>query len=1223
MQAQYSAEQVIITDPTLWASDLALGDIDQDGDLDVAGICQGWGRSAWQRNIGNGQFDPAIPVLDGSFGVSELELGDVDADGDLDIITHRDLATLILLRNGGYGNFGAPEILATGPGAYSFRVGDLDLDGDLDIVQAADLSIEVLLNNGSGYFVQQPSQASAYALTEIALEQIDGSGPPDLVILSATGDRIVHRTNQGGGVFGPPVTVYTTTALLQVLETGDADGDGDVDLTATVSFNHLLFRNDGSGAFSLTDTLVAGMAVRALHFSDLDADGSTDVAYYDQSTGLRWRKGVNNVDWDPPQVLGSIPGCSALAVADLDADGRTDVVAACPVTWSGFFSSLQTSAGVFTTAALTPRFRRCEVGLFDVDVDGDGDKDLLSATLDTAGVSWYENLGYFSFAPGRTLLGVGIGATSVGVGDLDNDGDVDIAATFAQSGNGLTWFRNTGGATFTQAQVLSTATVGGASILVRDVDNDGDLDILAGASTNGVNVYLNDGAGVFTAMTSAPTAFRVASLVAGDLNGDGFVDLASYSTLSALRQVSVNLNLGNGTFGPEVSLNNSPGTVMGLTVGDVDNDGDLDLCYDSGQQDHVVWMANDGTGGFGPVQWIEIDARVGRVILIMDHDLDGVNDVLLSTYDGNSNGPDTFHRHRGLGGGVFAPADTFLLSNGAFDVLYHMDLNGDGAKDLVTGSSNGWIGVRENVGLSPYAVSGEIYHDADLDGTRSPGEPGLPFVLLTCDPVFSTPTSNGNGGYGFYLDSAAYVLKTTVPDAWWQLTTDSLSYTVALNDLNPTRSGLDFGYAPALDTTLLVPSVTSSRARCAGGGPAVQWLSLANLGTTRPSGVLAYQLGANIAFIQSVPAPDSLSNGVAYWSFDSLGYYQTPTIELTVLLPTAVNTPVTASLLVWTRNGSSVLELTATEVWADVVSCSFDPNDKMVSPAGDGPDGRVDLTTPHLDYTIRFQNTGTDTAYVVEVRDILDPDLDRNSFQFLGASHALTSVVMDAGGEIAFRFENILLPDSNVNELASHGFIRFRMRPGPNMPNGTVVTNTAAIHFDQNAPVITNTTFTTFVDCAALIAASVTVTGSNVLSASPGESYQWFKDGLAIPGADQQDLLVTANGNYHVVITGAFGCTDESDAVFVGTTDLPAPDRIGMGLVPNPVSGQAMLILASPLAPDVRIELLSAHGQRVRQWRAVGADRIMLDLGQLPSGLYVLRVTGDRASYGTLKVVVD
>jgi hypothetical protein len=283
----------------------------------------------------------------------------------------------------------------------------------------------------------------------------------------------------------------------------------------------------------------------------------------------------------------------------------------------------------------------------------------------------------------------------------------------------------------------------------------------------------------------------------------------------------------------------------------------------------------------------------------------------------------------------------------------------------------------------------------------------------------------------------------------------------------------------------------------------------------------------------------------------------------------------------------------------------------------------VDLTTPQLDYTIRFQNTGTDTAYVVEVRDVLDPDLDRNSFQFLGASHAVTSLVIDAVGEITFRFENILLPDSNVNEPASHGFIRFRMRPGPNLPNGTVVSNTAAIYFDQNAPVITNTTFSTFVDCEALIAASVTFSGPNVLTASPGQSYQWFKDGLAIPGADQQDLLVTENGNYHVLVAGAFGCTDESDAIFVGVTGDIDPDRVELGLVPNPVSGSATLLLSRPLAPSVQIELMSAHGQRVRQWSAGGKDRIMLDLGQLAPGLYVLRATGEQAPYGSLRVVVE
>src|SRR4030095_2424669 len=108
-----------------------------------------------------------------------------------------------------------------------------------------------------------------------------------------------------------------------------------------------------------------------------------------------------------------------------------------------------------------------------------------------------------------------------------------------------------------------------------------------------------------------------------------------------------------------------------------------------------------------------------------------------------------------------------------------------------------------------------------------------------------------------------------------------------------------------------------------------------------------------------------------------------------------------------------------------------------------------------LTYTIRFQNTGTDTAFTVVLRDTLDADLDWASMQIVAASHALTRIQVDTAGEATFRFSRILLPDSNVNEPASHGFVKYRIAPVDGAPDWTTITNSASIYFDLNAPVVT------------------------------------------------------------------------------------------------------------------------------------------------------------------------
>jgi len=144
------------------------------------------------------------------------------------------------------------------------------------------------------------------------------------------------------------------------------------------------------------------------------------------------------------------------------------------------------------------------------------------------------------------------------------------------------------------------------------------------------------------------------------------------------------------------------------------------------------------------------------------------------------------------------------------------------------------------------------------------------------------------------------------------------------------------------------------------------------------------------------------------------------------------------------------------------VSCSFDPNDKQVFPVGQGQLNYVTMDE-WLTYQIRFQNTGTDTAFRVVIIDTLDAALDLNTFTLLGSSHPV-QVTMRPGNEVSFIHDNILLPDSNVNEPASHGYVLYRIKGLATNPDPTMVYNTAYIYFDLNSPVQTNTTLTTFSD---------------------------------------------------------------------------------------------------------------------------------------------------------------
>ncbi|MFK7773067.1 MAG: T9SS type A sorting domain-containing protein, partial [Saprospiraceae bacterium] len=107
--------------------------------------------------------------------------------------------------------------------------------------------------------------------------------------------------------------------------------------------------------------------------------------------------------------------------------------------------------------------------------------------------------------------------------------------------------------------------------------------------------------------------------------------------------------------------------------------------------------------------------------------------------------------------------------------------------------------------------------------------------------------------------------------------------------------------------------------------------------------------------------------------------------------------------------------------------------------------------------------TGTDTAFNVVIHDTLSNLLNVSSFFFFSSSHPV-EFEMTGNGLAIFKFNNIMLPDSNINEAASHGFVQFKISQEQDLPDGTIIENEASILFDFNEPIITNNVFHTIGD---------------------------------------------------------------------------------------------------------------------------------------------------------------
>ena len=144
------------------------------------------------------------------------------------------------------------------------------------------------------------------------------------------------------------------------------------------------------------------------------------------------------------------------------------------------------------------------------------------------------------------------------------------------------------------------------------------------------------------------------------------------------------------------------------------------------------------------------------------------------------------------------------------------------------------------------------------------------------------------------------------------------------------------------------------------------------------------------------------------------------------------------------------------DIYCGLVRASYDPNDKKGYPIGQTNQNFIQ-PNQQLQYVIRFQNTGTDTAFTVVVRDTLDIDLNIFTVTPGVSSHNYT-FRMYGPRVLEWTFNNINLPDSTTNLAGSNGFITFHVEQVPNLAPGTLITNDADIYFDFNSPITTNTT---------------------------------------------------------------------------------------------------------------------------------------------------------------------
>lgn len=259
-----------------------LGDVDGDGDLDVLTIAAS--TSFLCRNDGGGTFECVAGALPGQPSIPEaLALGDLDLDGDLDGLFVAGTQGVWVYLNDGGGSFqlGSGLFPMVSSSAHSAELADVDGDGDLDVWLSLYQDDQLFLNDGLASFTEVPQALPHVGQSTLAsaIGDVDGDGDPDVVVLRfSLGLDLLH--NDGSGRFQPTTGAWPDAApgATGDIELADLDGDGDVDV---VFFGGAVFVNDGLGGFAPGEVdfgnTINHLFNPQLELVDLDLDGDLDA----------------------------------------------------------------------------------------------------------------------------------------------------------------------------------------------------------------------------------------------------------------------------------------------------------------------------------------------------------------------------------------------------------------------------------------------------------------------------------------------------------------------------------------------------------------------------------------------------------------------------------------------------------------------------------------------------------------------------------------------------------------------------------------------------------------------------------------------------------------------------------------------------------------------------------------------------------------------------------
>lgn len=362
-----------------------------------------------------------------------------------------------------------------------------------------------------------------------------------------------------------------------------------------------------------------------------------------------------------------------------------------------------------------------------------------------------------------------------------------------------------------------------------------------------------------------------------------------------------------------------------------------------------------------------------------------------------------------------------------------------------------------------------------------------------------------------------------------------------------------------------------------------------NEGCIPTSGQLKLIHDSLLTFVSSVPSPSYQIGDTLIWNYSEITYdslHVITNIEFTVSPLAIIGDSITLHSIITPINNDTDSTNNFKKYKFPVVN-GYDPNIKSVYPIGECTPHFID-SNELLTYTIQFQNTGNSEAINIMVLDSLDPDLDINSVRIVGKSHNMWTEVVE-GNILKFHFDNINLIDSTTNEVESHGYLIYEVKPSINTIPGSIIKNDASIFFDFNSPIYTNYVFNTISDGSEFINDTITVT--------------------AIDQYNLNSTIYNETGSYIQTHINNYGCEVNIvlNLTIQSTDGINEISQSQFTIFPNPSYDNITLDFGQKL-DNINISISDIQGVHVFNKSNLTGEKVILDISNLKTGIYFLSI---------------